>query len=248
MSKRNGRPITCRVCKVKFYKSESEKPEWIKLKLPCPECETTYCCLPKQERDLMKLQDLYYAKNRDTQYIGQMYEILFPYARSMAFKVYGGIMNEEYHEEFAHEASILLLTGYYKFDDFKIEKSFGGYLLKRFLQIKIDEMKNEVSINEINDENKEYFQLESSIDLLQEENIVQEKIAFLNKIMSAVRTSHYKINKKDDLFRLIAVSQKIMNEAEPTIFKVYPNRPKDAYLKTMSQIRNLLLNSGKENE
>lgn len=241
MAKRNGRPITCRLCKIKFYKEEGDKPEWISLKLPCPNCNTIYCCLPKQERDLMQLQDKYYEDNRDTKYLGEMYKILYSYSRSLAFKNYGGIMNDEYHEEFAHEASFLLLTGYLKFDDFKIKKSFGGYLLKRFKQIKIDEMKNEISIHDVNEENKEYFQLESSIDLVVEEDKYQEKVLYLEKLMQVLRKSPYKVNRKDNLFRLIAVSQKILNEADPTLFKVYDNLPKDAYHKTLSNFRNLLI-------
>jgi hypothetical protein len=182
-----GRPITCGVCKSKFHKTtKKERIEWQDNKLICPNCGTKYSCLPKQERQLMELQDEYFeTKNNDI--IGKMYEILCPYAKSLAYKRFRSIMNEEYHEEFAHEASILLLQGYYKYADFRITVSFGAYLKRRFLQIPIDELKKNVSLNDLNEENKEYFQLESQIDLAKDDEVYLKRELLLNDIIKYIK-------------------------------------------------------------
>jgi hypothetical protein len=188
-SSKLGRPITCGICKTKFHKkSDKERKIWRENKLECPSCGAKYSCLPKQERQLMILQDEYFDK-KDNNLIGEMYKILYPYAKSLAYKKFRGVMNDEYHEEFAHEASILLLQGYYKYaDSFRITTSFGGYLQHRFLQIPIDEMKTEVSLNDLNDDNKEYFQLESPIDLAKDDELTLKRSILLEDMLSFMKS------------------------------------------------------------
>jgi hypothetical protein len=135
-SKRRGKPVTCRQCKHRFYVLQADnKAAWMKAKLPCPSCKTIYSCLPLQEKQLRILQDSYFDSNRDSFYLGEMYKILYPYTKSLVFKHYGRIMDDEEQDEFTTTAVYLLINSYYKFESFRIDLSFGGYLKCRFLQI-----------------------------------------------------------------------------------------------------------------
>lgn len=191
-SKDIGRPISCKICKHKFYKTELQKVYWKKNKYSCPSCKNTYCCFPPTEKELMNLQDQYFSSERDSKYLGKMYEILMPYSKSLAFKNWGKLMDEENHFEYVHTAIYHLITSYLKRSDFKISSSFANYVKKRFLQVEIPELTKNISINDKKGTDDEFIQIEAPVNVRTEIELVSDNIDILNKLEDYLKGIDYK--------------------------------------------------------
>jgi hypothetical protein len=130
----------------------------------------------------MSLQDQFFSSNRDSKYLGKMYEILIPYSKSLAFKNWGKLMDEENHFEYVHTAIYHLITSYLKRVDFRISSSFANYVKKRFLQVEIPELTKNISINDKKGSDDEFIQIETPVNIKTEIELVSENIDVLNKI------------------------------------------------------------------
>lgn len=171
------RSVKCKLCSTKIYfKSEKLKAEWEATKRTCPHCKQPYCNQHDSERELFRLQDLYYSKgvkSLDTQYLGQMYAILRPFAESLILKYFRAKINgPEDLERYSHESAMIVMEEYHKYTckkmtdkgiprkkarltqkcagckniecHFKMEESFGGYLVRKIVQT-IDGPKNHLN-------------------------------------------------------------------------------------------------------
>jgi len=213
-----GRPITCKICKHKFYKTDSQKKYWKKNKYSCPSCKSTYCCFPPTEKELMTLQDSFFASNRDSKYLGKMYEILIPYSKSLAFKNWGKLMDEDNHFEYVHTAIYHLIISYLKRTDFKISSSFANYVKKRFLQVEIPELTKNISINDKKGSDEEFIQIESPSNIKTEIEFISENIEILDKIEFYLKNidSKYKLKEYIILYNYLYQNHytKIVNLGE----------------------------------
>lgn len=179
-----GRPITCKICKHKFTKTDIQKKYWKKTKYSCPSCKNSYCCFPPTEKELMTLQDMYFDSERDNKYLDKMYEVLLPYAKSLAFKNWGKLMDEENHFEYVHTAIYHLITSYLKRNTFRISSSFANYIKKRFLQVEIPELTKNISINDKRGNDEEFIQIESPSNIKTEVEFLSENFEVIDKIES----------------------------------------------------------------
>ena len=179
-----GRPITCKICNHKFYKTDIQKKYWKKNKYSCPSCKSSYCCFPPTEKELMILQDQFFDSGRDSKYLGKMYEILIPYSKSLAFKNWGKLMDEENHFEYVHTAIYHLITSYLKRETFRISSSFANYVKKRFLQVEIPELTKNISINDKRGMDEEFIQIEAPSNIKTEVETISDNDEILEKIVT----------------------------------------------------------------
>ena len=95
----------------------------------CPHCGASDYTKPPTETKLFILQDLY-LKNRDNKHLTEMFVILKSYAVSLIKRVLPKdfIYHYDQVEEKAQDAATAFIEYYLVHEDFKVEKSFGGYL------------------------------------------------------------------------------------------------------------------------
>lgn len=233
-----GRPITCKICKHKFTKTDIQKKYWKKVKYSCPSCKNSYCCFPPTEKELMTLQDMYFESNRDNKYLDKMYEVLLPYAKSLAFKNWGKLMDEENHFEYVHTAIYHLITSYLKRNTFKISSSFANYIKKRFLQVEIPELTKNISINDKRGNDEEFIQIEAPSNLKTEVEYVSENIEILDKIHAYLMSSTAQYN----LVRLL-IFYNYLRENKPThIYSIGETECENILNLTLKDIRDLCQN------
>ena len=115
----------CRHCGKSIEYYHGDKP------LVCPYCNESDFIKPETETDLFLFQKQW-LRTGDSKYIGEMYKILVPYARSMIKKMLNGICiyNEDQLLEKATDATTQLLEYYFTKPGFTIESSFMGYLVR----------------------------------------------------------------------------------------------------------------------
>ena len=175
--KANGRPIKCKYCAHQFRLSKRQKVEWKKNNYPCPSCQIDLCCLPDSERSLMKLQSHYFATGRESKVLGQMYDILKPYASSLIKKKHTYITDPNELMQAAHLSAWYLLEHYYNDQNFRINISFGAYLKHTIKQAIFDrEEKKTVSLDIENEDSKKIFELASDKDVIKEVELKSDHI------------------------------------------------------------------------
>lgn len=230
-----GRPISCKICKHKFYKTDLQKKYWKKNKYSCPSCKSTYCCFPPTEKELMTLQDQFFQSNRDSKYLGKMYEVLIPYSKSLAFKNWGKLMDEENHFEYVHTAIYHLIVSYLKRSDFRISSSFANYVKKRFLQVEIPELTKNISINDKKGNDEEFIQIEAPSNIKTEIEFLSENIEVLDKINTYLLGIKGKYKLRDYLILYNYLSQ----NNHTNIFTIGEQKSKDILNTILYDIREL---------
>lgn len=171
------RSVKCKLCSNKVYfRSQALKQTWESSKRVCPHCKKPYCNQSESERELFRLQDLYYSKGfskLDSNFLGQMYAILSPFAESLILKYFRAKINgPEDLERYSHESAMVVMEEYRKYTcqkmikkgipkkkarlqekcpgcvslacHFKMTDSFGGYLVRKIVQT-IDGVKNHLN-------------------------------------------------------------------------------------------------------
>jgi len=95
----------------------------------CPNCGKEGYIKPYTETQLFLLQKLY-IENRDQQYLGDMYLIMYDYSKSILKKLLPASFTYNYSdlETKAHDAVIIIIQLYLEKKEFKIENSFAGYI------------------------------------------------------------------------------------------------------------------------
>ncbi len=95
----------------------------------CPHCGESDYIKPPTETRLFLLQDKYF-QNRDSKYLSEMFIILKTYAASIIKKNLPKdfIYHYDQLDEKAQDAATLFIEYYLVHNNFRVEKSFGGYL------------------------------------------------------------------------------------------------------------------------
>ncbi len=168
---KKGRPIKCRSCGHQFSHNSNEKRNnWREKKLVCPSCQMLYCCLPKTERELRVEQDNFFDNSRNEKFMTKIYKILISYASSLIYKFYSNVLTSRDDVEcHAHHAATFLIEEFYRRDDFRIEDSFGGFLilkLKQSIWGKQEHLIDDVSINHMNELNQK-IQISDNMGLIE---------------------------------------------------------------------------------
>lgn len=158
--------ITCRYCNSQFTLTIQEKIHWQNNNCVCPVCNTDWCILPKTERELKKLQDIY-LKNRDTDVLSHIAYTLFRYASSIIKKKYVNYLrNSDDLFNYSYNATVFVIDDYLSKEDFKIDTSFAGYLKFKIKQaiFTIDKEDKKISYS-LNYEFKDHNQLEEVLQI-----------------------------------------------------------------------------------
>ena len=142
--------------------------------IECPHCHNTEFKKPITETRLFLLQRDY-LKNRDCLILGEMYQILVAYSKSIIKKMLPKEFRYHYDkiDEKAMDAAALFIEYYLEKPAFKIDKSFGGYLQWKVKQVlfnkKIREEEDHLSLNSPmfdskSDDEKEIVELTELLD------------------------------------------------------------------------------------
>ncbi len=102
----------------------------------CPHCGSERFDKPKTEVDLFELQD-HYLMSRDDKYLYEMYEILKSYSKSFIYKFLDGKFHFD-HETLiqkCHDAAMGIINYYLSKPEFRIDSSFGGYLVHKVREV-----------------------------------------------------------------------------------------------------------------
>ena len=113
----------CAYCGKRIIFTKNTKPK------KCSHCGKKEWVKPETEIKLFELQRQY-LDTRDNNILGQMYIIIKDYTESIIKKIVSGKFKYDMNwlEEKAHDATNRLLEYYMNKPQFKVEKSFGGYL------------------------------------------------------------------------------------------------------------------------
>lgn len=130
-----GKPIVCKYCKHSFKIPEIElKKQWQNNNCICPKCTQEWCILPPTERKLKYLQETY-LNNRCEKTVVPFIRLLDIYTQSLIKKNYKVYLNFEGSlEYYSYHAVTALIEEYLNREDFRIDISFGGYLIWKIKQ------------------------------------------------------------------------------------------------------------------
>lgn len=248
-----GRKTTCRLCAHKFTVTKKSRSSWLTVgKMRCPKCHVTYCNLPDSEKILMDWQDLYFENKRSEVYLSKMYQCLVSYANSLLLKkYYNQVPTQEVRDEHSHNAATFLLENYLFRENFRINASFAGFLLKK-IQFSIYGPQNKPSgdlsmdykyaqsdedevSGLVNKTEMEVALLETTnLERLEEETNAEKTLDYLINGISLPKT--YCKDSKENLLRLLGVLV-FFREGEvksDKIFQVYNREGREMFQKTMS--------------
>jgi hypothetical protein len=206
--------IKCKLCNEKFH--IHNEIEWKKNKFQCQLCKINYCILPKSERELRILQDLY-LQNREEKYVRKMFYILTDYIQSIIKKKYAHVIKflDGEIENVSKEVAALVIKQYCK-KEFIIETSFCGYFEFKIKEVLYPQKTKKILDNcdsldyEFEDGNQPEFEDNKySIDLLlaieEKMNICKEILILIKMIKSECHS------KKEDYIRLLNVANFLDN-------------------------------------
>ena len=120
----------------------------------CPHCGASDYIKPPTETKLFLLQEAYY-RTGDQEHLSNMFILLKQYATSIIKKLLP--KDFMYHfdkiEEKAQDAASMFIEYYLTHEDFKVEKSFGGYLQWKVKEVlwnkKLQKEEDHASLNEV---------------------------------------------------------------------------------------------------
>lgn len=144
---KRGKPNICKVCGYRFrFTNECEKEIWKLNGYLCPSCKTKYSIFQDTERKLFEIQDKYFM-NKDSNILGEMYGILYPYVRSIFLKNFTKFIRDSneisYH---THCACSKIVERYLSDSSFSINVSFSSYAVLKIKESIWNKKENFINI------------------------------------------------------------------------------------------------------
>ena len=130
-----GKPLKCRYCD-KTFKIENieKKKKWSANECICPICGELWCTLPKTERELKYLQQTYLGTREDDDFLPFL-RLMYRYCQSLIKKNYSRKLTfDGALDYYANEAITFMVEEFLNKPEFKIELSFGGYIMFKIKQ------------------------------------------------------------------------------------------------------------------
>jgi hypothetical protein len=114
----------CPNCREKIVYVIRKKPKI------CPNCEHKYSMKPEEEFRLLVAQDKYLESGKSDEAFREMYPHLFLYTKKILLKHLKGktSLTANQVEEKVLDAVSIFMENYLKYDSFKVDESFAGYL------------------------------------------------------------------------------------------------------------------------
>jgi len=197
----------------------------------CPACGEDDYIKPVTETRLFLLQREYFDRNRDPEVLSSLYILMVEYAKSLVKKTLPKTFTYHFDrvEEKAADAASLIISLYLEKPDFKIEKSFAGFLKTKIKQVlwnkKLQNEEDHESIYDtVNDDiDKEILQLPNVLkfetifphysDYRQREHEKEELLKGIRSIIEKIsETVEKEYNKYYMLLTLIGIYQYIINQ------------------------------------
>ena len=232
----------CCMCEKKVKYPHGKRP------LICPFCKREWWEKPRTECQLFYLQQDY-LKTRDASILTEMYELLKVYARSLVLKILGGKYQMEaiLLKEKSHDISVEIISLYLRKPKFKIDKSFGGYLMFKCRQ-ELFGSKNEEdheSLHQIITTKGTDKEIMDALEILgfnslftpiinsefENDQLIQEILSLINRIIKSTQKEidYIDYTQKNDiaelsifsLYLLIAIKNKIAGETDFFMNKYY---------------------------
>ena len=125
--------IICKKCSSKYLVKDTDL--WYKQYMICPVCNTLYSPLPKTEKKLMQLQDIFLV-NKSGYAFEKMYDILRAYVKSLLLKHFHTRIQGDSIDYYIDNIITLFYLEYHKKENFKVDFSFGAFIyhkIKEFL-------------------------------------------------------------------------------------------------------------------
>ncbi len=116
----------CSCCKNLVIYEKGKKPSL------CPFCEAEYWNKPKDERNLFILQDVYLNNGKKEEDLKKIFLSVLKYSKNI---IKNSVKNKKFLESYdleekAEDITTIFIESYLKKTDFKVEHSFGGFLIR----------------------------------------------------------------------------------------------------------------------
>lgn len=230
----------------------------------CPFCNDIYWDKPTDERNLFILQDKYLKDQSNPDILGDMYLLILEYSRNIIINSIKDniILSQESVDEKAEDLASTLLEKYLKDKTFKVEYSFGGFLIRLSKGILYNQKsknndRNSSFDQEIADRltiesNPGYFTKDSDAKLkyeklafsqyekMSDNMVVNELNQLINSIYSRILISE---SRKDSILFLLGLNQFLSKEniSMTDYYDYCGNKPRILIEKTKMFIRRYLI-------
>ena len=244
-----GRYTQCKLCKHQFkHENNDDRVVWQNTQYQCPSCKEKYCNMPKTERDLHTLQDIFVI-DKDEKVLNRMYYILISYGKSLFLKTFRNfVFHEEDVKYYVENAVSLFIEENYYYKNRRITISFGGMLifkLKQALYGKMESTTNAISIDyKLADNNTiQYEDKKNNFSYIEDEYDQQLLIKNLFEIITEI--SKYSDNPKENWMREQALCLHLVNGEKyaDRFFRLYNKEGKLIYMYTLDVLKRQLKKS-----
>lgn len=241
-----GKPITCRYCGKTFkIIDKNQKQLWIENKYVCVHCKEEWCILPKTERDLKYAQEKYLFSKSETDMVN-MLRIMYPYIQSLikknyakALKFYGAL------DYYSNEVTTIMVEEYLGKEDFKLDISFGGFLIHKIRQAIYNPKQfidQHVSLDyEFEDGNNLHEMIaDTKLDILQKIEQKEHEESLHKKIVGIIDgITKYHDNDYEDYIRIVSLYCYLSKGelAFDKIFQAFGRKGKEISEKTLNILR-----------
>jgi hypothetical protein len=125
-----GKPITCKYCNETFrFITKQEKEQWRIDNCICPHCDEKWSILPPTERKLKYLQEQYLTTREEKDFVALL-QLMYIYTQSIIKKKFAKALKfEGALIYYTNETITIMVEEYLSKPNFKIELSFGGFLI-----------------------------------------------------------------------------------------------------------------------
>ena len=246
-----GKPLKCKYCNNEFKISNIEiKKQWQNNNCICPKCNEQWCILPPTERKLKYLQ-ADYLNNRCEKTITPFIRLLDIYTQSLIkknYKIYltwiGAL------EYYSYNSVVVFIEEYLTRDDFKVDFSFGGYLIWKIKQAIFHPSELEskdISLDfQFEDGNNLHELIPCDKDTIHKVEVEEDTIRLYYKIMDLIEgVSNYCKNPYEDYIRTIAMhlNFKYGENSFDRLFQAFGREGRMKSLDTLEILRKELENS-----
>ena len=246
-----GKPMVCKYCKFSFKIPDIEaKKLWQNNNCICPKCGEVWCTLPPTERKLKYLQ-VDYLDNRCEETIAPFIQLLDIYTQSLIKKNYKVYLTWEGSlEYYSYHSVVAFIEEYLKREDFKVDVSFGGYLIWKIKQAvfnPLDLDPGHVSLDyEFEDGNNLHGMIACEVDTLSKIEIAEDTKKLYTKIVDIIEgVSEYCKDPYEDYIRTIAIylNFKSGENAFDALFQAFGREGRMKSLDTLEILRRELESS-----
>lgn len=255
MIEKRGKPITCRYCG-KQFKIENiiEKKQWETTNCICPFCGEEWCILPKTERNLKYLQQIYLQTRQEKDFVNLL-RLIYKYTGSLIKKKYSAALKfEGALDYYTNEVITIITEEYLRKPEWEILTSFGGFIILKIRQAiytdydKKDKKNKNISLDfKFDDDENDLYDLipsDAKNDLLykieeeEDTKFLYNKIEYITEGIVEYCNSYY-----EDFIRTISFSI-YLKKGEKHFDRFFQNFGRDGKLislKTLDILKNELL-------